>query len=302
MRRLAVTVLLALSCSAATGEAVIAVPFLLERNKVIIPTSVNKSKPLKLILDTGMRFDGVFLFHKEHIALIDATDALQVEVPGAGGGAPSTATLIESGTLEFGDVTVKKQQVLISSSPHTQSFPTDGVIGWNLFGHYNIEIDYDRRLIYLHDTSYQPSDAGWTMIPITVKKDIPWFTAQVQVVSGEPRELTVYVDLASGDALELLLKDNQKFSAPPELIADHLGTGLSGDIHGYRGEAVSIDIGGHVVSQFPAVFAPAHVRSKQDGADAVIGNGLMKYFNVIFAYPQNKLFIKPNGLYSEKQR
>lgn len=62
---IAIVVIGAPSVAAGKMSNHIQVPFNLDRNRVIIPTSINGSKPLNLILDTGMRFDGVYLFHKE---------------------------------------------------------------------------------------------------------------------------------------------------------------------------------------------------------------------------------------------
>ena len=49
-------------------------------------------------------------------------------------------------------------------------------------------------------------------------------------------------------------------------------------------------------------FAPTLVRSKQDGADAVIGNGLLCRFNVVFDYAdtsQARLWLKPNDAFDD---
>jgi hypothetical protein len=137
------------------------------------------------------------------------TDAIEVRVPGAGSGEASTAMMIESGTLTFGEVKVDSQRVIISASDHTQSFPTDGVIGWNLFGHYTVEIDYDLEVITLSDTGSVQVDSTWMSIPITLKKNIPFLECRIEVVEGEINPMILYVDLASGDALELLVKDDQ---------------------------------------------------------------------------------------------
>jgi len=278
----------------ATGQDVLTVPFNLERDKVIIPTSVNGSRPLKLILDTGMGFDGVYLFHKSALGLIDTTGAIEVRVPGAGGGEPSTATMIETGRLGFGEVSVTGQRVLVSHSPHTQSFPTDGVIGWNLFGHYVVEIDYDRQRILLRDTAYVPTDSSWARVPVEMRRNLPFFDLTVEVTSGEVVPMRVYIDLASSDALELLVSPAQKFTMPDNLEEGYLATGLSGDIHGQTGRSERARIGEFEVHDIPTVFAPAAVRSKQEGADGILGNAFVRRFNIIFDYPHSSLWIRPN--------
>jgi len=270
------------------------VPFNLDRSKVIVPTSVNGSEPLRLILDTGMGFDGVYLFHEELLDLIDTTGSIEVRVPGAGGGEPSTATMIENGQIDFGDVSVTGQRIIVSHSAHTQGFPTDGVIGWNFFGHYIVEIDYDQQLILLHDTTYAPPDSIWVIIPVEMKKNLPFFEVTAEVIPHEVSQMQVYIDLASSEALELLVHKDQKFTMPDSLMQSNLGTGLSGDINGQYGRSERIQIGGYDLHNIRTAFAPASVRSKQEGADGILGNDLIRRFNIIFDYPHSRLLIKPN--------
>jgi hypothetical protein len=274
------------------------VPFNLDRNKIIVPTSVNGSRLLRLILDTGMGFDGVYLFHKELLNLIDTTGAIEVRVPGAGSGEPSTATMIENGQIDFGDVSVTGQRIIVSHSAHTQGFPTDGVIGWNFFGHYIVEIDYDRQLILLHNTTYAPSDSNWVSIPAEMKKTLPFFEVTAEVIPHEVSQMHVYIDLASSEALELLVHNDQKFTMPDSLVQSNLGTGLSGDINGQYGRSERIQIGGYDLHDIRTAFAPANVRSKQEGADGILGNDLIRRFNIIFDYPHSRLLIRPNKTFN----
>ncbi|MBN1211960.1 MAG: aspartyl protease family protein [candidate division Zixibacteria bacterium] len=270
------------------------VPFHIDRNRIIIPAAVNGSRPLRLILDTGMGFDGVYLFHKEVLDLIDTTGAIEVRIPGAGSGEASAATMTETGRIEFGDITINDQRVLVSHSANTQTFPTDGVTGWNFFGHYIVEIDYDKQCILLRDTAYVHSDSSWLVLPIELKKGLPFLEVKVEVVEGELVPMTVYIDLASGDALELLVHPGQKFTLPDNLTKSYLGTGLSGDINGHHGRSHRLQIGKYELNDIATAFAPAGVRSKQEGADGILGNDLMRRFNIIFDYPHSRLFIRPN--------
>ena len=67
------------------------IPFRVERDRVIIPTSINGSDPLAVVLDTGMGLKGVYLFRREYEELMDASSRVQVQIPGAGKGAAPTA-------------------------------------------------------------------------------------------------------------------------------------------------------------------------------------------------------------------
>jgi len=291
------------TCVSVAGEAESAregglkVPFKLERKRVVIPTGVNGSRTFGLILDTGMPFDGAYLFHKEFANDIDMSEAIEVRVPGAGAGEASTALMIESGTLTFGEVAVDSQRVIIAQSFHTQGFPSDGVMGWNLFGHYAVKIDYDAEMITLFDTAGFAADSTWTAIPISLRNNTAFIEGVLEVVEGEKVPVSLYIDLASDEALELLLRPGQKFTAPEGQPESYLGTGLSGDIHGTRGEVKQLSVDGFALHEIPTAFAPANVRSKQEDADGVLGNDFIRRFNVIFDYAHELLYLKPNKTY-----
>ena len=111
--------------------------------------------------------------------------------------------------------------------------------------------------------------------------------------------MSLYIDLASGDALELLTGQNQKFSLPDNLEDQYLGTGLSGDIHGQVGRSGAVRISMFEVRDVSTSFAPAGVRSKQKGADGILGDDFIRRFNVIFDYSRKRMYLKPNKYYDQ---
>ena len=170
-------------------------------------------------------------------------------------------------------------------------------MGWNLFGHYAVKIDYDAELITLFDTTGFVADSTWTAIPMSLRNGTPFLEGELEVIEGEKVPVSLYIDLASDEALELLLSPNQKFTVPEGLPESYLGTGLSGDIHGRRGAVKRLSVDRFVLHDIPTAFAPADVRSKQEGADGVLGNDYIRRFNVIFDYSHELLYLKPNKSY-----
>ena len=158
------------------------IPFEVDRNKTVLRVEVGGSRPLRLILDTGMPMDGVFLFHKGLSNEIALEGAIDVLIPGAGGGEPSKGIMAESVPVSAGDVVFGRQRVIISLSDHTQGFPTDGVIGWSLFGHYAVELDYDTMVMTLHPPGSFVPDSTWQAVSVTLKENVPWVSASVDVL------------------------------------------------------------------------------------------------------------------------
>ena len=114
-----------------------------------------------------------------------------------------------------------------------------------------------------------------------------------------PVQIACYIDYASSEAVELLLKPDQKFAVPNAMKEVYLGRGLSGDINGRIGKIAKVIIGPHEITNVPAAFVAAEVRSKQNGADGVIANNLLRRFNLIFDYARRKLYVKPNSHFLE---
>jgi hypothetical protein len=274
--------------------------FMLERNKIILNASCGGSGPLKVILDTGMAFEGLFLYKKELIAQLGILDTTRYSVGGAGNQSPSTAVTRDSMSFSVGDIVFFNQRIIILNNDRFKGFPSDGVVGYSIFGNHDVHIDYDRHLISLYQPGEFEPDASWTAIPISFKDNkIPWIEASVNTRGDKDVQLSMYIDLASGEGVELLMRDKMKFSLPDNLEESYLGRGVSGDIYGYIGYSEKLVIGPYQLHRVKTAFAPAEIRSKQKGADGVLGNNALRRFNIIFSYSTGLLYLRPNASYSQ---
>lgn len=274
------------------------VPFELRANRVLLPVRVGDSRELKLVLDTGMWFDGVIVYNPDLADSIALVNPVEVRVPGAGSGEPSTGRMSESMSFFIGNLPCIGQRVVLLTSRTMAGMSCDGVVGWSLFGHYTVELDYDSMVIRLYEPGAVPADTGWRRVDLTFKDNqIPWVDAVVNTRGDEAVEVAAYIDFASGDAVELMVKPGARFSLPDSLEEGYLGTGLSGDIHGHRGRVEWFELAGFRFVQVTTSFAPDGARSKQRDADAIIGNGLLCRFNTVFDYSDTsraRLWLRPN--------
>jgi hypothetical protein len=275
-------------------------PFRIMRNKVILSVRVNESPNLDVLLDTGMQFDGLFLYKKELRDAIGIDTFKEAKVGGAGSGPAANAVVADSVSFSIGDVAFHDQKIMVLQDDRFAGYPGDGVVGYSLFGHFAVEIDYDSMVVTLRDPEAMGIDGSWQNIPISFKDNkIPWVDAIIGVERNEKIPLSLYIDLASGEALELLTHDDMKFELPEDLEEYYLGRGVSGDITGHRGRISLLQIGPYALHNVITAFTPAHVRSKQDGADGVLSNNALRRFNVIFDYHNETLHLKPNGHYHD---
>lgn len=271
------------------------IPIKMERNKTILPVTIGGIGPLKILFDSGMSFDGLMIYNPDLRDSIILNKSIAVQIPGAGSGAPSTAIMDDSASFFVGDIEFKNQKVIVLQNDIYKGFPTDGIIGYSILGHYITEINYDKEQITLHNPENFSPDESWHSIPIYFKDNpIPWIDVSISIEDEEPIKISTYIDLAAGDVIVLLEKDEMKFSLPKETKEILLGRGLSGDIYGKEGKISKLKIGSFELSEVTAKIASAQVRSKQVGADAVIGNDALRRFNLIFDYNNKFLYLKPN--------
>jgi len=276
-------------------------PIKMERNKTILPVTIGDVGPLNILFDSGLSFDGLMIYNPDLRDSIRLNNSIEVQIPGAGSGAPSTALMDSSASFFVGDIEFKNQKIIVLQNDIYKGFPTDGIIGYSILGHYITEIDYDTEQITLHNPENFSPDESWYSIPIYFKDNpIPWIDVSISIEGEEPINISTYIDLAAGDAIVLLEKDEMKFSLPKETKEILLGRGLSGDIYGKEGKISKLKIGSFELSEVTTKIAPARIRSKQIGADAVIGNDALRRFNLIFDYSNKLLHIKPNKYFEDK--
>ena len=285
---------------AAQNEILAEIPIELRGNRVIIPVSVGSSGPHRLILDTGMAYDGITLFDTAGVDLSQFDHLARVQIRGAGPGGAATALSDSAATFRAGPRTFENQRVTLLTGGAFRDFPTDGVIGYSILGHHVVEIDYDaERMILYHPETFSPAD-DWVSVDIHFKDNrIPWTDIYVATEDENPVRLSSYIDFAAEEALELLDRDTNAFIVPAETREVYAGRGLSGDIYGAEGRVSRVLIGPYQLEDVLVVVVPAEIRSRQEGADAIIGSGLLRRFNVIFDYSRSRILLRPNSYHSE---
>ena len=286
--------------SSAKSQVKEVIPFKTLRGKTLVTVKIGNVVIPDILLDTGLPFDGIIIYNPDYSDSLDLTHSIDVNISGAGSGDASRALMIDSTEFFLGNIKMENQRIIMMQSDIYKGFPSNGIIGYSIFGHYKTMLNYDNNTMTLFDSNKVINETNWTEIPIYFKDNtIPWMNASVIIDKEQPVSLEVYIDFAAGDAVMLLEKPNMKFSLPKETNNVHIGRGLSGDIYGKTGIISKLIIGPFELNNVKASFASAEVRSKQDNADAILGNESLRRFNLIFDYANKKLLLKPNKHFEE---
>ena len=269
------------------------IPIALKHDKTLITLSVDGIVIPDIILDTGFSYDGILIYNPEVREKLDLAGAASARIGGAGSGKDSDAFVVRSSNVTAGSVNLKEQMVIVIRGDGFKGFPSNGAIGYSLFGHYVTEFDYDRGVMLLHGQGFKP-DKSWTELPLYFKENMtPWIDASVSVAGEKPVRLSVYIDFADSTPIVLIEKKGMKFKPPEKTTETVLGRGLSGDVKGKSCHIKKLIIGPYELNAVDAAVAPQS-RSKQKEADAVLGCGALMHFNFILDYPNKKIYLKPN--------
>jgi hypothetical protein len=173
------------------------IPIKSERNITLVTVKIGDVEIPKILLDTGLPFEGVMIYNPDYRDSFDLSNAIRVQIGGAGDEEGSYALMLDSAEFSLGGLVMKNQRIIVLQNDIYKGFPTNGIIGYSIFGHYATEIDYDKNIMTLHNSNNYKTDSSWTEIPLYFKKNnIPWLDAYVAVENEEPILLHMYIDYA----------------------------------------------------------------------------------------------------------
>ncbi|MBA3694240.1 MAG: aspartyl protease family protein, partial [Acidobacteria bacterium] len=103
------------------GKSVVEVPFEVEGNWMVIPISINNSRPLRFVLDTGAQ--GTFLQNSQLADSLNLKIVGKMQIRGAGGGgAVREASVAENVTYNIGGIELSNGGLVVAPSPSDARF------------------------------------------------------------------------------------------------------------------------------------------------------------------------------------
>lgn len=253
---------------------------------IILPVKLNGEQSVNLILDTGCR--SVLLFGKRFQYLFNGEPGRTIEFSGMGSGKNVQGKLSLTNSITIGLVEGKQVPIVVVSSRNIfHSYPeVDGLIGYDIFTKFEIEIQPAKQLITFRSafTNYIPE--GYTRIPMKITDTKPILQSNITLP-----DRTVSKDLLidTGSTLGLLIKsDNEsKF----EYVGNKLlGKGLNGPVKGINTIARRLELGNFVMNN----IGTGIIHSPWNN-HASIGMSILKNYSIILNYTQSYACLKFTG-------
>lgn len=281
--------------SASEDTASFTIPLGSSDGYVVLPISINGSKPLPILLDTGMPAPGIALFDGPHVEELDLDYlAMRAQVGGAGGGKSYEARISVGATFDIGGAKIENSRLIVM--PHIPYFDIGlaGIIGYEALDAFAVSVDYDEKVITLTQPDAFEAPEGATAVPLEIKGNMPHVEVRLPRGDEQGESLRLVLDTGARHAVSLSLS-HPAVSIPEGAVERHVGRGLSGALRGSIGRIEALQLGGHRLDSVVASFLDAEGDAAHGrGSDGNLGIGLLDRFNFALDYASKTLYLTPH--------
>ncbi|MGB7923142.1 MAG: aspartyl protease family protein [Pyrinomonadaceae bacterium] len=313
MRRIVLMMLLAVSVStvaqaqpgrarpnqshvAAAVQSVHRIPFEFYANHIYVEVRVNGSQSSWFILDSGA--PDTYITEEQAKALglklggslgVTGTGQERLKASYVKGARYSLSG------IELSDgqsVAVPRSFFLPLESSFGKSF--SGIIGYELFDRFVVEVDYAARTINLYEPkNYRYSGSG-EIIPLILNGNKPYVNAMLTPLSGASIASRLHVDLGSSGTLGLnwnFVESNNLVGSAREMI-ESFNLGVGGETKTLVGRVKSLRLGRLTIESPITSFSLAHGRGVRSDSAGRIGNRILRRFKVILDYSRKQMILE----------
>jgi hypothetical protein len=209
-------------------------------NLIVLPVTINGNLKVNLILDTGTR--NIVLFGKEFRNQFTFAPYKDIQFSGMGSGKPVYGKLSINNRVELTSLIGEDIPLVVVSSKNifAGNSKIDGIIGYDIFQKFEVEIQPHEKLITFRSPFTGVIPAGYVSVPLQIEKTKPIIASNINLKDGT--NLTTNLMIDTGSQLAVLLKstDHPYVGNSSELI----GKGLSGNIEGIKVKAQRVTMSG----------------------------------------------------------
>jgi hypothetical protein len=284
-----------------TAGLVAVIPFKLHGSMIVAELTVDGSDPVAFIFDTAAGGTIISARIADRLHII-GEDAVSRE------GATGAAQILRSTKhiVSVGDLTLRNVTLGIAELDHIDrrlGMRIDGVIGWAILSQYAVRLDYDTMQIEIYDTKRFDYSLDVQGYDVEVTGTVVFINVTVAFKRGATFTGRVMVDTGSGGSISF----NTPFSRENDLLTE-IGCNYERVTQSLSTESSRIFIAmlsGLSIGRHEFAGVPASIAFAETGALSwprvigILGNGILKRFNMFIDLQQQRIFLEPNWLYHE---
>ncbi len=263
----------------------------------LVSVSVNGKPDLLFGLDTGAPLTLIFGHKRTEAVPLRMKD--DVAIHGNGTGDATIGKLVDSLDIAFGPVEIRGLKGVWIDWEDVPFFPSesavyvDGIIGYDLFNRFVIELDTKDDALRLYDSVDQIPVILAPPIPLSIEDRRPYSEVKVIIDQNKPTPIVrdALIDTGSVDHLELIIPANPTAAFPPlpKKLVPNSDSGFQGTTKGRIGRVDHLAFGNFGFADMLIEFAEPHAGASEEGAQ--LGMGILSRFDLIFDYQGEQFFL-----------
>lgn len=300
-----------------SGKSAVAIPFELDDNLIYVRLSVNGSRPLSFILDTG----AYSMIHARHARTIGLKLKMIGQAGGAGANQPDVYLVTDKVSFSLPGVQLSPRRLLALSLDAAESCVNefnideegrdiasdrsklsvakrnvDGILGKEFFDQFVVEIDYAQRLLKVYDRSSYKYAGTSKDIPLEIGEQHIFARAQIRAPGRASLTGRFLLDTGSVQAVSLMkpFTNEHRLLPSTEGMTSLPACGLGGHEkeRSWIGTLEALQLGEFKIAAAVAEFRLADPNTDADG---VIGGAVFRRFKVIFDYSRRRMILEPRS-------
>ncbi len=279
-------------------------PIELGSNKPWVQVSVNNSKPMWFILDSGAG-EGSML-DKDAAARLKLESGSETDAHiGAGEGVRVGVSNIPSATLRVAEDTMTVRNMMVFSLQHVEPFEgrhIEGLLGADFLHRNVVEIDYAKLKMRIIDPAdYKPNSSA-IVVPINTDEGLCMAEGAIQRPGEKAIACRFVIDTGVRGTLLLyspFVKRHGFYTSKKPLITATVGGGAGGETKGDLDRLATLSIGPMTFDNPPVIYSRDSVGAfASEEADGIIGGEILRRCKTTFDYPHDRLLLEP---YADQQ-
>jgi len=293
-----------LGFSLADGATKVEIPIEIHNNLVIVPVILNNQLPLKFIIDTGVRT--TILTEKIYSDILHLAYTKKFTISAPGGENLVNAYITNNVTIDMPGVHGRGHAMLVLENDYLElknslGSEVHGILGYELFSRFVIKIDYQTRILTLMTPQKFKPSKKYARLPITVEDTKPYYVAEIKINDTTSMSAKLMIDTGASHGLFLDTESSSKIVVPTKNINCTIGKGLGGLITGRMARISCLQMGKYSIPNMISSFPDpnSYFDTLRTGVtvyrNGSVGGEILSRFQVIFDFPREKIYLKPNG-------
>jgi aspartyl protease len=270
------------------------IPLEIDNNIILLQVSVNGSKPMRFIFDTGASHTVLQSQRGKELGLKP-----EEQVSGTATGGAISGSLTSGVSLKVAGAEVSNQQIGLLDFPVPPGFEFHGVIGYDFIKEFVVEIDYLKKTMNLYDPkSYNYRGQGETLPILIAGQRIPFVQTTIIAEDGTTLEARLGIDTGADRTIIF----SSSFVVKNDLVkrmsqtSGGAGRGAGGEQKILVGKVKGVRLGKFLFSN-PPVGLELSGSAKE--ADGVIGGEIFRRFKLIIDYSRQRMILEPNKSFND---